>query len=85
MAASRQFGIVRAGGRHVQHETYHQAMTDPERIEALLDIVDDTRSEQPEVSQALVVIGLAERRGKGFWPTTAGWTLLSDRGRQFDV
>ena len=60
-------------------------MTDPERIEALLNIVDDTRTQLPEVSHALVVIGLAERRGKGFWPTTAGWTLMSDRGREFDL
>ena len=60
-------------------------MTDAERIEALLDIVDPTRTEVPEVSRKLMVLGLAERRGKGFWPTTAGWTLLSDRGREFDI
>ena len=60
-------------------------MTDPERIEALLDLVDSAREERPEASRALSVLGLVERRGKGFWPTTAGWTLLSDRGRAFDI
>lgn len=59
-------------------------MTDPERIEALLDIVDGTRSESAERSQKLAVVGLAERRGKGFRPTTAGWNLLGDQGREFD-
>lgn len=60
-------------------------MTDAERIEALLNIVDPARTETPELSKALVVLGLVQRRGKGFWPTTAGWTLLSDRGREFDL
>jgi hypothetical protein len=60
-------------------------MTDPERIEALLDLVDPTREAAAEAINALSVLGLVKRRGKGFWPTTAGWTLLSDRGRAFDV
>lgn len=59
-------------------------MTVPERIEALLDVVDPAREETSEASEALSVLGLVKRRGKGFWPTTAGWTLLSDRGRAFD-
>ncbi|RZI98561.1 MAG: hypothetical protein EON90_12860 [Brevundimonas sp.] len=61
-------------------------MTDHDRIEALLDIVDDERTQSPDLSQKLVVLGLAERRGKaGFRPTRAGWTLMSDRGRPFDL
>jgi hypothetical protein len=61
-------------------------MTDADRIEALLDIVDDSRSEQAGVSERLAVLGLVERRGKArFWPTNAGWNLMSARGRPFDV
>ena len=61
-------------------------MTDAERVEALLDIVDGSRIEARENSDKLAVLGLAERRGRqGFWPTQAGWNLLGDRGRAFDV
>lgn len=61
-------------------------MTDSEAIEALLDIVDTTRSERREQSERLAVLGYVERRGrKGFWPTNAGWNVLGDRGRQFDI
>lgn len=60
-------------------------MTDADRIEALLDIVDDSRTEQPAASEQLAVLGLVERRGKGFRPTNAGWNLLSSLGRPFDV
>lgn len=61
-------------------------MTDPERIEALLDIVDETRVAIPAQGEQLVVLGYAERRGRnGFWPTNAGWNLLGDRGRPFDL
>lgn len=60
-------------------------MTDADRIEALLNIVDDTRTENRGESETLVVLGLAERRGRGgFWPTNAGWTLMGDRGRPYD-
>ncbi|RYD62191.1 MAG: hypothetical protein EOP58_13575 [Sphingomonadales bacterium] len=60
-------------------------MTDSDRIEALLDIVDPERTENSLQSEQLVVRGLAERRGKNrFWPTNAGWNLLGDRGRAFD-
>ena len=59
-------------------------MTDADRIEALLDITDPDRTDSVEASQRLVVLGLVESRGKGFWPTTAGWNLLGDRGRRFD-
>lgn len=60
-------------------------MTDADRIEALLDIVDELRSENLSQSQKLHVLGLVERKGKGFWPTNAGWFVLGDRGRAFDV
>lgn len=59
-------------------------MTDADRIEALLDIVDDSRTEQAAASEQLAVLGLVERRGKVFRPTNAGWNLLSARGRPFD-
>lgn len=60
-------------------------MTDSDRIEALLNIVDGTRTENRDESEKLVVLGFAERRGKsGFWPTNAGWNLMGDRGRAFD-
>lgn|GEM_PF-921930 len=65
---------------------YLETMTDADRIEALLDIVDDSRTEQPAVSEQLAVLGLVERRGKArFWPTNAGWNLMSSLGRPFDV
>ena len=60
-------------------------MTDSERIEALLDLVDETRSPNRELSEQLAVFGYAERLGKGrFRPTTAGWDFLGPRGRAFD-
>lgn len=61
-------------------------MTDTDRMEALLNIVDDQRTETREQSEALMVLGYVKRRGKtGFWPTQAGWNFLGDRGRAFDV
>ena len=61
-------------------------MTDADRIEALLDIVDATRAESRAQSEKLAVLGYVERRGrKGFWPTNAGWTVLGERGRAFDI
>lgn len=61
-------------------------MTDADRTEALLDIVDETRAENRDQSEKLVVLGYAARRGKnGYWPTNAGWNFLGDRGRPFDV
>lgn len=61
-------------------------MTDADRTEALLDIVDESRSESRDRSEKLVVLGYAERRGRnGFWPTKAGWNFLGDRGRVFDL
>lgn len=61
-------------------------MTDADRIEALFDIVDETRTETRDRSERLAIEGYVSRIGrKGFWPTTAGWKLLADRGRAFDV
>ena len=61
-------------------------MTEAERTEALLDMVDATRAEVRAQSEQLVVLGYAERRGKkDFWPTKAGWNFLGDRGRPFDI
>jgi hypothetical protein len=60
-------------------------MTDADRIEALLNIVDETRTESQPESEKLSVLGLVERRGKnGYWPTNAGWNLMGDRGRPHD-
>lgn len=60
-------------------------MTDADRIEALLHIVDETRTENRDESEKLVVLGFAERQGKnGFWPTNAGWNRMGDRGRAYD-
>lgn len=58
-------------------------MTDAERVDALLDLVDPDRTEDPERSARLRVLGLAERAGRGHRPTTAGWNLLGERGRTF--
>ena len=64
---------------------YRPLMTDAERIEALLNIVDEARTESRAESEKLVVLGFAERRGKGgFWPTNAGWNLMGDRGRPYE-
>lgn len=91
--AFRELRAFPAGGalfahracRH-QHARYLQQMTDADRIEALLDIVDETRAEGPTQSAQLVVLGYAARRAKnGFWPTNAGWNFLGDRGRPFAV
>lgn len=60
-------------------------MTDADKIEALLDLVDDSRTADPKASDALVVLGLATRQGKGYAPTNAGWHLMGDRGRAFDA
>lgn len=59
-------------------------MTEAERIAALLDIVDETRTQGGTDSAELVVLGLAERFGKGgLRPTNAGWNLLGGLGRAF--
>ena len=65
--------------------SYFAPMNDTDRIEALLDLVDETRSADADVSQQLVVLGLAERRGRAVLPTNAGWSLMGDRGRVFEA
>ena len=42
---------------------------------------DDTPD--PDATARLIVLGLAERHGKGVRPTNAGWVVLGDRGRPF--
>lgn len=59
-------------------------MTDAERIDALLDMVDPGR--MPNVSRGpeLTVLGLAVAKPKGgYKPTNAGWVLVGNRGRAF--
>ena len=59
-------------------------MTDPERVEALLDLVDPARAGNPRRGSELVVLGLAEVGGKiGHRPTNAGWVLIGNRRRAF--
>ena len=82
---NREFGDGQHRACGPQTALYRRAMTDAERIEALLDIVDDARPESRDQSEKLAVFGLVERRGKNkFWPTNAGWNLLGDRGRVYD-
>ena len=60
-------------------------MNEADKLEALLDIVDASRTESATQSEKMAVLGYVERRGrKGFWPTNAGWNLLGDQGRAFD-
>ena len=48
-------------------------MTDPERVEALLDMVDPGRPTAPSRGPELAVLGLAVAKPKGgYKPTTAG-------------
>lgn len=59
-------------------------MTDAERIEALLDLVDPARTGNVSRGADLTVLGLAEAVGKGgYRPTNAGWVLIGNRGRAF--
>lgn len=59
-------------------------MTDAERIEALLDLVDPARAGNVSRGAELVVLGLAEGIAKGgYKPTNAGWVLIGNRGRAF--
>lgn len=59
-------------------------MTDSERIEALLDLVDPTRAGNASRGPELVVLGLARAAPKGgHQPTNAGWVLIGNRGRAF--
>ncbi|MGO4408951.1 MULTISPECIES: hypothetical protein [unclassified Brevundimonas] len=59
-------------------------VTEAERIAALLDIVDETRTQDGANSNQLAVLGLVERSGKGgLRLTNAGWNLLGGLGRAF--
>lgn len=59
-------------------------MTDAERIEALLDLVDPARIGNQNRGRELTVLGLAEAAAKGSYrPTNAGWVMIGDRGRAF--
>ncbi|WGM48094.1 hypothetical protein KOAAANKH_02983 [Brevundimonas sp. NIBR10] len=59
-------------------------MTDDERIDALLDLVDPARNATINRGPELVVLGLAEPGGKGgYRPTNAGWVVIGNRGRAF--
>jgi hypothetical protein len=59
-------------------------MTDDERIEALLDLVDPARAGNASRGPELVVLGLAQADPKGgHRPTNAGWVLIGNRGRAF--
>ena len=59
-------------------------MTDPERVEALLDLVDPARASAASRGPELAVLGLAIARPKGgYQPTNAGWVMIGNRGRAF--
>ena len=59
-------------------------MNDADRIEALLDLVDPDRPTTDSRGPQLAVLGLAASTAKGgYRPTTAGWSLLGERGRAF--
>ena len=59
-------------------------MTDAERVEALLDMVDPARPTTPSRGPELAVLGLAVAKPKrGYQPTNAGWVLIGNRGRAF--
>jgi hypothetical protein len=60
-------------------------MTDAERIEALLGLVDPDLALDERHGAELVVLGLAsvDSRGRSYRPTTAGWVLLGEKGRRF--
>lgn len=59
-------------------------MNDPDRIEALLDLIDPDRPASEGRGAQLAVLGLAVPGQKGrYRPTTAGWSLLGEKGRAF--
>ncbi len=59
-------------------------MTDPERIDALLDMVDPARMANESRGPELAVLGLAVAKAKGgYQPTNAGWVMIGNRGRAF--
>ena len=59
-------------------------MTDPERIDALLDMVDPDRVANVGRGPELAVLGLAVAKPRGgYQPTNAGWVMIGNRGRAF--
>lgn len=59
-------------------------MTDTERLEALMGLVDPARAGNPGRGRELSVLGLAVAGPKGgYRPTNAGWVVLGDHGRAF--
>jgi len=59
-------------------------MTDPERVDALLDMVDPGRMPNASRGPELTVLGLAQQKAKGgYEPTNAGWVMIGNRGRAF--
>jgi hypothetical protein len=59
-------------------------MNDPDRIDALLDLIDPDRKPADSRGAQLAVLGLAAPGQKGrYRPTTAGWSLLGEKGRAF--
>ena len=60
-------------------------MTDADRIDALLDLVDPERAPLEGRGAQLTVLGLASASArKGVYrPTNAGWVLLGEQGRRF--
>lgn len=62
-------------------------MTDAERKDALLDLIDPARSQNESRGPELAVLGLAVagRKGGGYQLTNAGWVLVGDRGRAFQA
>lgn len=58
-------------------------MTSAERLEALLDLADPERTDTPEMTRRLRVLGLVETVGKTTRLTNAGWSELGEAGRKF--
>ena len=61
------------------------AMIDADAVEALLDLVDPDRRDDVNRTGRLIVLGLAERQGRTIRPTRAGWFLMGEAGRPFDL
>lgn len=62
-------------------------MTDAQRIEALLDLVDPSRAGGTNRGQELAVLGLASSTGSRgtYRPTKAGWVMMGNQGRAFQI
>ena len=90
MGTGRKIACPQGGGparEALDQLTTGTIVTEAERINALLDIVDGDRTQDAETSAKLVVLGLAERSGKPvkLRPTNAGWNLMGQLGRPFRV